>query len=915
MSRDDTKPDRDNVTRAGTRPEPGRSLRITRHAPDVARDVSDEVEFHIDMRTQELIDQGVESTKARRAAQAAFGDRAALEEQARAISAPTVRREQRAEWIGSLLRDTRFALRGLLKEPGFAIAAILTLALCIGANVAVFTVVNNVVLRPLPFPDADRLVTFFNAYPGSGVERADNSVPDYFDRGENLAALESVALYNQVSATIGEAGSSANVFVSRVSPPFFDVLGIEPAMGRAFDANDGTEGQNTNIVISHGFWQSRFGGDDNVLGRTLEIQNTVYTVIGVMPDGFEFVTWDAQVWFSFAWPESMRTAYHRNNYGMIGRLKPGATVEEAQQQLDALNAELAASYAPENAQALEAAGFRSLVLGWQDDLLRDFRGPLYLLWASVALVLLIGAFNIANLLLLRLSGRMRELSTRFVLGASRWRLSRQLFTEALVLTLVGGGIGLALGAWSQRFLTAFEHYQVPRLNEVRPDAQTFAFTLVVSLLVAGLAAALPALVVQRGDLFGTFRGGTASPAERGAQRRRLSLRGVLVAGQVAAAFVLVTIGGLLLSSLMNLWAIDPGFDTADLTAGGVLLTADRYPEVSDRVSFRNRAVRGLEALPGVSAAAFATQLPFSGEEQGLVFFPEGYEHGVDEATESHYSTGVTPGYFDTLGIPVLAGRSFDTADDAEAPAVIVVDEQLAERYWPGESPLGRRVALNSNPSEDERWLTVVGVAGNVVQNDLDETSSRGAFYYPAAQAGAVMWRWVVRGTPGGSAVWEQAGTVLRGLDPQMPVFWNATMDGAIAERLIPRRIPMILVMGFAALALMLTTLGVYGVLAYAAARRTKEFGIRIALGSSTGSIYSLMLKDAVIVIGVGIAIGALGAQFLNRLLASQLYGVQPADPRVLAIAGLLIASVALVACLAPTRRATHVDPMVALREE
>jgi len=898
-----------------TRPAPGRSLRITRHAADVERDVADEVEFHLDMRTRELIGQGMDPKAARRAAQEAFGDPSVIEDLAHAITAPAVRKQQRSEMMGSFLRDVRFAVRGLFKEPGFALVAILTLALCIGANVAVFTVVNNVVLQPLPFPNADRLVTFYNAYPGSGIERTDNSVPDYYDRGENMAAIESVALYNQVSATVGEGAAAANVFVSRVSPPFFEVLGVEPTMGRGFDAGDGIDGRNNNIVISHGMWQSHFGGGEDVLGRTIEIENNTFSVIGVMPEGFKFVTWDAQVWFSFAWPESMRTAYHRNNYGMIGRLREGATVGQAQQQLDALNAELMASYAPGNRESLEAAGFHSVVRGWQDDLLRDFRGPLYLLWASVALVLLIGAFNIANLLLLRMGARMRELSTRFVLGASRWRIGQQLFTESLVLTLLGGALGLALGAWSQRFLTMFEHYQVPRLSEVRPDAQTFVFTLLVSLLVAGLAAVLPVLVVRRGDLFGVFRSGTTSTAERGAEHRTLSVRGVLVAGQVAAAFVLVTTGGLLLSSLMNLWAVDPGFDPSDLTAGGVLLTPDRYPEASDRAAFRDRAAQALAELPGVTHAALATQLPFSGEENSLVFFPEGYEHAADEAIESHYNTAVTPGYFDTLRIPLRSGRGFDGGDDAVAPPVVIVDEQLAQRYWPGQSPLGRRVAFNSRPSADEQWLTVVGVVGNVVQNDLDETSSRGAFYFPATQSGAIMWRWIVRSDTGETAVWEPAQAALRELDPQMPVFWHATMEGAVAERLIPRRIPMMLVMGFAAAALLLTTLGVYGVLAYAAARRTKEFGIRIALGGSVGSIYKLMLKDAVIVVGAGIAIGAVGTQLLNRLLASQLYEVQPADPRVLGLAAFLIATVALIACLAPTRRATRVDPMVALREE
>ncbi|MGD8816245.1 MAG: ABC transporter permease [Acidobacteriota bacterium] len=905
--RDRQRPDGADETRRG----PGRSLRVTRHAPDVARDVTDEVEFHLEMRAAELVEQGMEPADAQRAARQAFGDRARIEDRTRAISGPAVQREHRAEWIASLLRDVRQALRGLLKEPTFALTAILTLGLCIGANVAVFTVVNDVVLRPLPFPDADRLVTFYNGYPGSGIERTNNSVPDYFDR-QNLEALAGVALYDQVSATIGEGAASANVFISHVSPPFFDVLGVAPVMGRTFDADDGVVGQNHNIVVSHAFWQSYLGGADDVLGRTVEIEDSTFTVIGVMPEDFEFVTWNAQVWFSFAWPEQMRTAYHRNNYRMIGRLKPGATVQQAQQQLDALNAEVAAGYPPEARQSLAAAGFHSVVLSWQDDLVRDFRAPLYLLLASVALVLVIGAFNIANLLLLRASGRLRELSTRFVLGASRWRIARQLFTESLVVTLLGGAIGIVLSAWSQRYLSLFEHYQVPRLAEVRLDATAIAFALAVSCAVATLAAVLPVLMVRRGDLYGVFRGATSTPGQRGAA---WSMREALVAGQVASAFVLVTVGGLLLSSLMNLWRVDPGFDVAGLSGGGVLLTADRYPTAADRAAFRERALRELKAIPGVSGAAFATQLPFSGEESRIVFFPEGYEYAADEAVEAHFYTGITDGYFDTLSIPLLAGRAFGPGDDLQAPKVVIVDEALAQRYWPGDSPLGRRIAFNSRPSEDEEWLTVVGVVGSVVQNDLDETAPRGAFYLPATQQGEVMWRWVVRSEADPATVSEQAQAIFRGLDPEMASFWSFTMRGAIAERLIPRRIPMLLVMGFAAVALLLTTLGVYGVLAYAAARRTREFGIRLALGSSVSDIYRLMARSAVAVVVAGIALGAAGALLLGRLVASQLYDVQPADPKVIAAAVAVVAAVAFLAYLVPTRRATRVDPMVTLREE
>lgn len=914
MSRSERDHDSADPTSDRPRRRPRRVLRLTRHTADAVRDVKDEVAFHIDMRTRELIEQGVDPAAAERMAREAFGDRAAIENQTTAISDSAGRRRRRAEMLDSLRRDVGFALRGLIRQPGFALAAIATLALCIGANVAVFSVIDTVVLRPLPFPRSDRIITFYNAYPGSGVERSGNSVPDYFDRRENLTAIDSVALYDEISATIGEGAAAANVFVSRVSPEFFDVLGAEPALGRAFDAEDGVIGRNTNVVISHGLWQSHFGGAEDVLGDTLEVDDNAYTVIGVMPADFEFVTWNAQAWFSLAWPESMRNAYHRNNFGMLGRLKPDATVHQAQQQLDALNAEILTSLSPDARRSLEAAGFRSIVRGWQDDLLRDFRGPLYLLWASVALVMLVGAFNVANLLLLRLSTRLGELSTRFVLGAGRWRLARQLFTESALLTGIGAALGLAFAAGSLRFLDVFEHYQVPRLNEVHLDGAAIAFALLAALGLAAMAALMPIVVVQRSDLFEVFRGGGAT-GRRTPGGRLLSARGALVAGQVAAAFVLVTTGGLLLSSLINLWAVDPGFETDDLAAGAVLLAADRYPEIDDRIDFRNRALSELRTIPGVSGAAFATQLPFSGEEQTLVFFPEGYERGDDEAVEAHDYTYVSPSFFDTLGIPLRAGRLFDARDETGAPPAVIIDEHLARRYWPDQSPIGRRVALNTNPSAEEEWLTVIGVVGSVVQNDLDRTSPRGAFYLPATYSGEVMWRWIVRADGGVRDAHEQAREAFRRLDPEMPVFWTTTMNGAIAERLIPRRIPMLLVIGFAALALFLTTLGVYGVVAYAATRRTREFGIRIALGSPVSRIYRAMLARAGTLIGIGIAAGATASMFVSRLIAGQLYGIRPTDARVLGGAAVAIAAVALLACVAPTRRATRVDPVIALREE
>ncbi len=897
-------------------PKAGRSLRITEHTYDAARDVSDEVEHYLEMRTKEFVEQGMEPDEASRAAQRAFGDRERIEREALGITAPAIEAARRAEVFGSFLRDVRFAVRGLLKNPGFAVVACLTLAICIGANAAVFSVVNGVVLRPLPFPEADRLLTIFNIYPRAGVERGMNSAPDFFNRRE-LDSIEDVALYSEVSVTLGEGASSANAFCMSVSTPFFEVLNVEPILGRGFTEEEGIQGGNDKTVISFGFWQTHFGGAEDVIGKTIEVYGNPVTVVGVMPADFRFATWDAQLWFPLAFNEEARTAYHSDNWDMIGRLKQGATVEQAQEQVDVLNASLIESYPPESRHILTDSGYATVVRGYQDDLVSEYRAPLFLMWASVAFVLLIGAFNLANLLLVRSTSRLPELATRFVLGASRWRIARQLMTEALVLNLVGGTLGLVLGGWSLRFLRAFEYYEVPRLAEVSADWQTVAFVLGLAVLVTAFASLILALTVRRGDLYGVFRAGAASAqgAPVGPSGRLFSLRGALIVGQVAVAFVLLAGGALLLASLMNLWSVDPGFDTDDLLAGAIIMPDTRYPDAAARASFVSRIAQELSVLPGSSGAALATQLPFSGTGIGNVFTPEGHVRETGDAIAAHYWTGVSPGYFNALGIPILAGRDFDARDTAGSPPVLIVDERLAHKYWPGDDPVGKRVVFDLNAEEGDELATVVGVVGEVLQNDLDDNDPNGAYYRPHTQSGSSFLRIIVRHESGRAAAVAAIRDSVRAIDPQMPVFWVQTMDDAVAERLIPRRIPMIMVMSFAVVALLLTVIGVYGVLAYAVAQRTKEIGIRVALGCTNRDIYGLIFRQAAAVIGIGLVLGLAGALLSTRFLASQLYEGQPADPLILGIVAAVIALVALLACLVPTRRATRVDPMVALRSE
>ncbi|MGH9315194.1 MAG: ABC transporter permease, partial [Vicinamibacterales bacterium] len=588
-----------------------------------------------------------------------------------------------------LVQDLRFAARLLFKQKGFAISAVLTLAACIGANATIFSVVNAVLLRALPFPDAGQLVTVMNSYPKAGVERASNGVPDYFDRRRETDVFEEQALYRQRGQTIGTESQPERVQGFQVTPSIFRVLKAEPHRGRLLTDADGEVGQERKVVLAYSLWQRLFGGRDDAIGKDLRVNGVPHAIVGVLPEDFLFLTREAEMWLpvAFAPADKADDRRHSNNWQMIARLKPGRTVDQAQAQLDALNARNMERF-PQFKEILINAGFHTKAVSTQADLVRDVRATLFLLWGGVAFVLLIGCVNMTNLMLVRSSARLKELATRHALGAGRGRLARQFLTETTLLTLAGAVFGLAGAYWALRLLLAGPLAELPRAGEIGLDGQVVGFTVALAFVVGIAISLIPIVTVHRMNLSQAIREeGRSGTAGRGAR----VLRRVLVASQIAFAFMLLIAAGLLLASFQRVLAVDPGFKTDHILTGNVNMPASRYKDDAALRTFMARALERIRALPGVVQAGATTTIPFGGSNSDSVILAEGYQMKPGESLISPHQIDATPGYFEALQVPLVAGRFFNDGDTDASPRVIIVDDQLANRFWPGTSPIGRRM--------------------------------------------------------------------------------------------------------------------------------------------------------------------------------------------------------------------------------
>jgi putative ABC transport system permease protein len=870
--------------------------------------MDEEMRLHLELETEDLVRQGLSREEARRQALKNFGGVERFKEEAR--DARGVRLWQ------DLLQDVQYAFRGLRRSAGFTAVALTTLALGIGATTAIFSIVNAVLLQPLPYPDADRV--FRIAADFDGKTDRNLSPAEYLDLRDGLEAASHFGAYGFGAVNVIGDAEAERVRVAFLSEGVLPAFGVVPARGRNFTRAEEVEGSSL-VLLADEFWRRRFAGDPNIVGRTIVVSDNTAEVIGVIPPGFalpeDIVSGQPVAMFA---PIGINPAdvTDRGNHFLrgVGRLRPGVSFEAGAEAVsrsgELMVAGYPAEYTPDENFLLRAVPIRETVVG-------QVRPALLVLLAAVGFVLLIVCANLANLQLARSDSRRRELALRAALGADRSRIIRQLLVESSVLALLGGALGVALAYVGMDLLLALRPPNVPRLDAVRLDLAVLGFALAIS-AAAGIAFGLfPALRVSRLQLADRLRVGSRGLA--GSRSRQRSRRSLVVA-EVAIALVLLTGAGLFTRSFLQLYNVDKGFSAERMLTVRVSPPFLRYQAEEQITGFYRELIQNLLQQPGIEAAAAARYLPLATRQGDMSFELEGHPVPKDRSKPAADWQVVTPGYFRAMGIPILRGRPIEANDGAGSPGVVVVNEVMAERHWPGRNPLGARIRFGGQQTEP-RWATVIGIVPNVTHNGLD-AEPRPQVYLAHAQ---------FRFWSGGSPVYSMnlvartqgapeafAGTVrrsVRELDPQLPLGSFRTMNQVLSASVAQPRIIMSLLLGFSLLSLALAAVGIYGVLSYAVGERVQEFGIRMALGARAADVAATVVRSGLVLVVIGLALGLGGALLLTRLVSSLLYGVTPGDPATFATVSLTLAAVALAACYLPARRATRVDPVVSLRNE
>ncbi len=812
------------------------------------------------------------------------------------------------------MKDLRYAVRGLRKAPGFMVTALATVAICLGANLAIFAVIDAILLRPLPFPQSDRLVTIFNTYPKAGVERDGTSLTNYYERRGNIPALSSLSIYRDGTEVVGETGSTEQERVMRISPDFFTTLGAGPVMGRAFNEVETISPiENYAAILTDAYWRQRLNSDPHVLGRDIRVNGAPRTIVGVLPPDFRFLSSEARLFLPLTSSLQQRIPEQRHSGGggthMIARLKPGATIAEAQSQIDAHNASVEKD--TPRAKMMAEAGFRSPVLPLHADHVRSIRPTLWLMQGGALFLLVMGAANLVNLLLIRASGRTKEMAVRRAIGASRRHVVIQVMVETLLLTALGGVLGLMVGASGIRLLEVLGADRLPLGAHIAFDRRLAAIGLAGAVLLGAVIAGPIAWFNLRSHLEHALRSesrtGTVS---RTAQR----LRHGFVAAQIALAFVLLAGAALLGLSLQKVMAIDPGFRADHVITGQFTLPFGPFPGSAERVAVLDRLVDAIRQQPGIAAAGTITNVPLSGDNGKSAITPRGYVPQPGESLHGHYFYGVTGDYFPALGIPLREGRFLTSADSHRPDRVCLVDEDFARRYWPRGGALGQRVFPGSD-SDEGNLFTIVGVVGAVKQAEFTEPQGQGAVYVPFRYRGGGNIFVVTRTIQSPEAFADSLRKLVRATEPELAIDDIRSMDTRIAESLIGRRSPAMLAGIVAFIALVLAAVGTYGVLSYTIAQRRREIGIRMALGAARFSVLVLVMKQGLQLTIVGVLVGLAGASGLSRLIASLLYGVTPTDPTTVVAVITTITVAATVASALPAWRASRLDPNTALREE
>ena len=809
---------------------------------------------------------------------------------------------QRQRLEEDMFQDLRFGFRMLLKNPGFTLVAVLTLALGIGANTAIFSVVNAVLLRPLPFAESERLVWVWDTLPQ--LTTAPTSLPDFLDWKEQNRSFENLAAYQSGNMFLDTGDGAQEISVGRVTPEMFAIFRVGQLLGRGFTAEETLPGRSTVAVLSHALWQNRFGADPTVLGRTIQLSGAAYTVIGVMPAGFSFPD-RTELWRPLPVdPTQLDRGPHYLR--VVGRLKPGVTLGQAQADMAAIAARLAQQY-PEK---IAGHGVRLELL--RDVIVGDIGNALFVLLGAVGFVLLIACANVASLLLARVAARGPEIAVRTALGASRIRIVRQLLTESVMLSVCGGAVGLLIAFWGVKWLVSLGPDTIPRLREISIDPLMAGFTLLISVATGVLFGLAPALGVSRSAFSGALK--ESGRASAGVHRNRL--RSALVICEIALSFVLLIGAGLMIRSFAKLNQVDPGFDSARTLTMGVTLLRNKYPDDERVASFYSQLLERASAAPGVVSVGAISGLPLSGSSINLHFTIEGRPPVAREAQPITEYRIVTPRYFESIGIPLLAGRDVAETDTKQTPNVVVINEAFARQHFPGENPLGQHIRLQVQERDP---LLIVGVAGNVRHFGLDEQPFPETYVpflqNPLSKTYQRSMTIVARTKTDPGAVAASLRAALTSLDKSLPVYALKPMSEYLRDSLARRRFNLILLSVFGGVALALAAVGVYGVISYGVTQRTHEIGIRLALGAQTREVLKVVVRQGMMLALGGAALGLLAALALTRLMKTLLFGVSPNDPLTFIVIALLLTFVALLACWIPARRATKVDPITALRRE
>ena len=812
----------------------------------------------------------------------------------------------------SLWNDLAYGFRMLLKNPRFTVVSVLSLAIGIGANTAIFSVTNALLFRPLPYKDAERLVILWNRSPGLNVEQ------DWFSPGQYLDIKAENQVFENVAATIDSSfnltgqGTPERIEGARVSSSLFTVLGTQPVVGRAFTADDDEQGKPTTAILSHAFWQRYFGGKTDVVGQTLSINGNSTQIVGVMPSDFilnkEVMPTvnkisNAEILLSLPMGWGKRTTRTNEDYNIFGRLKPGVTVAQAQAEVDRIVVLMKQQY-PENYPP--SSGFMISVVPLLQQVVGDVRRPLLILLGAVGFVLLIACANVANLQLARATIRQREIAIRAAVGAGRLRIIRQLLTESVLLSLMGGVLGLGLAVVGLRVLLNLGPDALPRLNEIVIDRRVLGFTFVVSFITGIVFGILPALRASRVNLNGVLK----DSGRGSSSATHYRVRNLFVVVEVALSLVLLIGAGLLVRSYGRIQSASPGFNPKNVLSFRLSLPNSKYkgPAVTN---FYKQLIDRIKVLPGVESVGTSYSLPMS--SVALAWGPITIEGYVPRNSADFIMSNerfVSPGYFSAMGVPLIKGRLFDERDVKEAQQTVIVNENLAERFWPGQDPIGKRLERG----DSEPWRTVVGVVRDTKEFSSDKEPPI-SIYHPHEQFPIGTMFLVVRSSTENSTLTSSITKQMQAIDPELPAFEFRTMEQRLSDSLTRRRFSTFLLGIFAVVALILAAIGIYGLMAYSVTQRTQEIGIRMALGAQPGKIMMMVVRQSLILVLVGVVIGLGGAFALTRVMSSLLYGVSTTDTLTFAAPPLILGMIALLASYFPARRAAHVDPTVALRSE